>query len=70
MSPSEKVNTTAEVEVDGDDDLLDFRTLRLSPEEVSVDHGGGTDHHGSTGCRVGFGSDLLVCFLQMKSCLP
>uniref|UniRef100_A0A3Q4AV63 RWD domain-containing protein n=1 Tax=Mola mola TaxID=94237 RepID=A0A3Q4AV63_MOLML len=38
MSPSEKVNTTAEVEVDGDDDILDLRTLRVSPEDLSGDH--------------------------------
>lgn len=58
MSPSEKVNTTAEVEVDGDDDILDFRTLRVSPEDLSGDHADGTDHYGSAGYRFRFSSDL------------
>lgn len=43
----EKVNLTAEEEVDDDDDIPDFRTFKVSAEDAHlfVDHANGTAHH-------------------------
>lgn len=43
----EKVNMTAEEEVDDDDDIPDFRTFKVSAEDAHlfVDHANGTAHH-------------------------
>ena len=46
MDQPERVNMTAEEEVDDDEDLPDFRTLKLNTENAHLflDHSNGTTH--------------------------
>lgn len=59
----ERVNMTAEEEVDEDDDIPDFKTFKVSTEDAHffTDHANGTAHY----CLTDF--DVLVSVVRIKN---